>query len=115
MSFFDTTPLGRITSRLSSDTDNVDVQLPQNFRLYAFLVAIISTVVVIMSFSGIFSMIGVIVLLVSFWIFQVAVGFFNSNYNSNISGVGGIYFRETEGWARMAFLQREFVETLENF
>lgn len=51
MSFFDTTPLGRILNRFSKDEHTVDEVLPRNFNMYIRVFAQVVATVLIITFS----------------------------------------------------------------
>lgn len=77
MSFFDTTPTGRIINRFSSDMETLDVQLVSTLRSYlTTLFTIVSTIVVISTITPVFTL--CLIPILAFYLMQQA--YFTTTY-----------------------------------
>lgn len=75
MSFFDTTPLGRIMNRFSKDIDIIDVNIPLTFRiLINVLVPVLSTLIVI-SMTTPYFLIVLVPIVAVYYVLQVGIIF----------------------------------------
>lgn len=82
MSFFDTTPLGRILNRFSKDVYTIDETIPRSLRGFIMTVfTVVSTIIVILIATPIFAVV-IIPLAFLYAFIQVLMYYFMSNYFS---------------------------------
>ena len=73
MSFFDTTPLGRILNRFSKDVDTIDVTIPHNFQMWMSCFLRVITVPIIVGMSTPLFLTTIVPLFIFYVVVQVGV------------------------------------------
>ena len=71
MSFFDTTPLGRIVNRFSKDINIIDEILPRTFNFFLIMLSLVTSTLVVISVSTPIFMVVIIPLMVLYIFTQV--------------------------------------------
>ena len=72
MSFFDTTPIGRIVNRFSSDIDTIDGELPMSFEMFLDCLFIVLGTLVVISYSTPYFIILIFPLGILYFLIQVS-------------------------------------------
>lgn len=71
MSFFDTTPIGRIVNRFSRDVETIDNSLPGTIRTFYNCVFGVLGTIVIISYSTPLFLVVIVPLGIMYWLIQV--------------------------------------------
>lgn len=74
MSFFDTTPMGRVLNRFSKDIDTIDVTIAHNFQMWISCLLRVVTVPIIVGMSTPLFLTTFVPLLIFYWLVQVGYG-----------------------------------------
>lgn len=73
MSFFDTTPLGRIVNRFSKDIDTIDSELPLTFIMGLDSACFVLSTLIVISYSTPYFLIAILPLLFLYLMIQVSI------------------------------------------
>ena len=84
MSFFDTTPIGRIVNRFSADIDTIDNELPMTVEMWLDTAFLVVATMVVISYSTPYFIIMIVPFSVLYFLVQVSMirdAVINQNYS----------------------------------